>query len=88
MVRVAATAGVPIFAGEENICAGCGVATLTISYYDIGAATGEMAFEILENGADISAMEIRYAPQFVKKFNPTVCDALGITVPEDFVAIG
>jgi len=27
-------AGVPIVAGEEGICSGCGVATLSISYYD------------------------------------------------------
>ncbi|MGN0985690.1 MAG: ABC transporter substrate binding protein, partial [Candidatus Enterenecus sp.] len=32
-------AGVPVIAGEEGICAGCGVATLSISYYDIGYKT-------------------------------------------------
>ena len=29
-------AKVPVIAGEEGICAGCGVATLSISYYDLG----------------------------------------------------
>ena len=86
--NVALPAGVPIVCGEENLCAGCGVATLSISYYDIGFATGLMAFEILANGADVSAMEIQYAPQFTKEFNAAACEALNITVPEDYVAIG
>ena len=86
--NVALPAGVPIICGEENLCAGCGVATLSISYYDIGFATGLMAFEILANGADVSDMEIQYAPQFTKEFNAANCEALNITVPEDYVAIG
>ena len=86
--NVALNAGVPIIAGEEGICAVCGVATLSISYYDIGYATGEMAYEILVNGADVSTMEIKYAPQFTKEYNAAICEALQITVPEDYVAIG
>ena len=78
---------IPVFAGEEGICGGCGVATLSISYYDIGYKTGEMAVDILANGADISAMPIEYAPQYVKKYNPAICDALGLTVPEGYEAI-
>ncbi len=86
--NVALPAGVPIVCGEENLCAGCGVATLSISYYDIGYATGLMAYEILANGADVSTMEIQYAPQFTKEYNAAVCEALNITVPADYVAIG
>ncbi len=86
--NVALPAGVPIVCGEENLCAGCGVVTLSISYYDIGYATGLMAYEILVNGADVSAMPIEYAPQFTKEYNADNCSALGITVPEDYVAIG
>ena len=77
----------PVFAGEEGICGGCGVATLSISYYDIGYKTGEMAADILANGADISTMAIEYAPQFVKKYNPATCEALGLTAPEGYEAI-
>ncbi len=77
----------PVFAGEEGICGGCGIATLSISYYDIGYKTGEMAADILANGADISAMPIEYAPQFVKKYNPVTCEALGLTPPEGYEAI-
>ena len=44
---VARPTGTPIICGEENMCAGCGVATLSISYYDLGKVTGEMAAKIL-----------------------------------------
>ena len=77
----------PVFAGEEGICGGCGVATLSISYYDIGYKTGEMAAQILTGEADIAAMPIEYAPQFVKKYNPVTCEALNITVPDGYEAI-
>ena len=80
-------AKVPVVAGEEGICKGCGVATLTISYYDIGYATGLMAYEILANGADVSQMPIEYAPQFVKKYNAANIEALGLAIPEGYVAI-
>ena len=79
-------AGVPIIAGEEGICAGCGVATLSISYYDLGVATGKMAARVL-SGEDISAMPIEYAPNFTKKYNADICETLGVTIPEDYVAI-
>lgn len=80
-------AEVPVIAGEEGICSGCGVATLSISYYDIGYKAGEMAYEILVNGADVSTMPIEFAPQVTKKYNVENCEALGITVPDDYVAI-
>ena len=85
--NVCLPAGVPVIAGEEGICAGCGVATLSISYYDIGYKAGEMAYDILVNGADVSTMEIQYAPQVTKKYNAANCEALGIAVPEDYVVI-
>ena len=80
-------AGVPIIAGEEGIAKGCGVATLSISYYDLGVATGKMAVRILTGEGNISEMPIEYAPQFTKKYNKALCEALGVTVPADYVAI-
>ena len=85
--NIAVPAGVPIIAGEEGICTGCGVATLTISYYDLGCQTGEMAYEILVNGADPASMDIAYAPSFTAKYNEANCQALGLTVPEGYEAI-
>ena len=70
--NVCLPAGIPIIAGEEGICKGCGVATLSISYYDIGYETGKMAYEILVNGADVSAMDIKFAPQFTKEYNADI----------------
>ena len=70
----------PIIAGEENICKGCGVATLSINYYDLGYKTGEMAAEILLKKADIKTMPIAYTPEekLKKKYNKAICDAFGI----------
>ena len=85
--NVALNAGVPIVCGEEGLCKGCGVATLSIDYFDLGFACGEMAAEILSEGADVSTMEIRFAPQFTKEFVADRCAALNVTVPDDFVAI-
>lgn len=79
--------GVPVIAGEEGICSGCGVATLSISYYDIGYITGQMAYDILVDGADVSTMAVRYAPEVVKEYNADNCEALGITIPDDYTAI-
>ncbi len=80
-------AGVPIIAGEEGLCGGCGVATLSISYYDIGYKTGEMAAQILTGEANIAEMPIQYAPQFTKKYNEAICTDLGLTVLEGYEAI-
>lgn len=85
--NVASEAGVPIIAGEAGICRGCGVATLSISYYDLGYQTGKMAYEILVNGKDISTMEVEFAPAVTKQYNPDLCDKLGITVPDTYEAL-
>lgn len=85
--NIALPAGIPIITGEEGICSGCGVATLSISYYDIGYTAGEMAYDILVNGADITTMEIQYAPTVTKEYNAAICEQLNITIPDDYTAI-
>ena len=75
---------VPVFAGESGICAGCGVATLSISYYDLGYATGKMAAKVLTGEASISEMPVEFAPQVTKMYNPDNCAALGITIPDGY----
>ena len=85
--NVVVPAKVPVIAGEEGICKGCGVATLSISYEELGRATGEMAYDILVNGADVSTMQVRFAPNVTKKYNAEVCQELGITLPEGYEAI-
>ena len=78
IANVVIPAKVPVVAGEEGICSGCGVATLSISYYDLGYATGEMAAKILADGADVSAMPVEFAPNVTKKYNAANCEALEI----------
>ena len=80
-------AGIPVITGEEGICAICGVATLSISYYDLGVATGKMAAKILTGEADISTMPIGYSTNPVKKYNADFASAINFTMPDDFEAI-
>ena len=77
----------PIICGEENICKACGIATLSIDYFNLGKKTGQMAVEILKEGKDISKMPIAYDENPVFKFNSEICEELNITVPDNYVAI-
>ena len=81
----------PVIAGEEGICQGCGLATLSINYYDLGYKTGLMAVKILRDGEDVSKMPIEYIP-VTKKYNKTKCAQLGLTdeffTSKGYVAIG
>ena len=77
----------PVICGEENMCKGCGVASLSINYFNLGKKTGQMAVDIIKNGKDISKMPIAYDEGPVKKFNKTICDELGVTVPSTYVEV-
>ncbi len=85
--NICMSAKVPVIAGEEGVCKEAGAATLSISYYDLGVATGNMAIKVLKGEADITQMPIEYAPEFTKKYNKTICEELGVKVPEDYIAI-
>ncbi len=87
IANVLIPAKVPAICGEEGICSGCGVATLSISYYDLGVTTGKMAAKILTGEADISTMAIEYT-NATKKYNAATCDALGIKPLDGYTAIG
>ena len=87
IANVVIPAGVPVVAGESNTCAGCGVATLSIDYYDLGYTTGQMAAKILKGEADIATMAVQFAPQVTKMYNAANCEALGIAIPEGYEPI-
>ena len=87
IANVVLPAGVPVVAGEQGICSGCGVATLSIDYYELGTITGQMAVKILKGEADISTMAVESAPNVTKMYNAANCEALNITVPEDYSPI-
>ena len=80
-------AGIPIICGEENMMKSGALATLSISYEDLGRETGKQAIEILSNGADVSTMPIAYAEATTKEYNKAYADAIGITIPDDYTAV-
>ena len=69
------------------MCSGGGLATVSISYYDIGYACCEMAYEILVNGADISKMPVAYSQNPVKKYNADYAAAIDFTMPDSYAPI-
>ena len=87
IANVVLAAGTPVIAGESGICKGCGVATLSIDYYELGKITGQMAAKILTGEADISTMPVEFAPTATKQANMANCQKLGITVPADYTAL-
>ena len=87
IANIVLTEGKPVIAGEKELCKGCGVASLSIDYYDLGVATGKMAVKILKEGADISTMPIETAPETARFFNREICEKLGITPLEGYTAI-
>ena len=86
IANVLVPAKVPAICGEEGICAGCGVATLSISYYDLGVTTGKMAAKILTGEADISTMPVEFT-EATPKYNAAMCETLGITPLDGYEAI-
>ena len=79
---------IPVVAGEEGICSGCGIATLSISYYNLGVRTAEIAARILLDGESVGDIPIAYDDSPVKKYNAEICEELGNAVPDDYEPIG
>ncbi len=74
----------PVVTGESGLCSGCGVATLSIDYYELGQITGQMAARILTGQESVSEMAIAYDTTLTKLCNADNCNALGIPLPDDF----
>ena len=87
IANVVLASNTPVIAGESGLCKGCGVATLSIDYYELGKITGQMAAKILTGEADVSTMPIQFAPSVTKQANMANCQKLGITVPSDYPAL-
>ncbi|SEL88990.1 MULTISPECIES: ABC transporter substrate-binding protein [unclassified Butyrivibrio] len=70
-------AKLPIICGEENMCKNGGLATLSISYYDLGVTAGKQAFEILVNGKNPAEMPIEYVSEGItNEYNPETAEAI------------
>lgn len=80
-------ANLPVICGEENMMKVGGLATVSISYYEIGYKTGLMAYDVLVNGADITTMAIQYAEDPVGEYSVEYAEAIGITMPEGYAAV-
>ncbi|MGI6206280.1 MAG: ABC transporter substrate-binding protein [Anaerovoracaceae bacterium] len=80
-------AKIPVVCGEEGICKGCGDVTLSINYHDIGYAAGEQAADILLNGTDPGTIDIEFAKNVTKLYNPEITEAIGLEVPDGYEAI-
>ncbi len=87
IANVVLASNTPVIAGESGLCKGCGVATLSIDYYELGKITGQMAAKILTGEADVSTMPIQFAPSVTKQANMANCQKLGITLPSDYTAL-
>ena len=87
VANVVIPAGVPVVGGDPGICSGCGVATITCDYYELGRLTGELAAEILRGETDVSALPVQYLEP-LKVYNAENCAALGVKVPEGYTPLG
>lgn len=82
---VTAESKIPVICGESGMVYNGGLATLGISYFQLGYETGLMAVEVL-GGADISEMPIRFATEgFEYALNKTVADEIGLEIPDDLL---
>ena len=87
VANVVIPAGVPVVGGDPGICSGCGVATITCDYYELGRLTGELAAEILRGETDVSALPVQYLEP-LKVYNAENCAALGVKIPEGYAPLG
>ncbi len=76
-------AGIPVVTGAESMVTDGGLATLGLSYYNLGYQTGEMAVRVL-NGEDISTMPVETQNEYSYVINGDAVEAMtGITIPQE-----
>lgn len=82
--NAAVPAGVPVICGEESMCKAGGLASYSLSYYNVGYEAGLMAYEILVNGANPAEMPIKIfeASELNLILNEDVMKEMNITLPE------
>jgi len=83
--NIAEPAKVPVITGEGGMANAGGTASVAIDYYVLGKRAGEMAYEILVNGADPATTPIGFmsADDMELIINEENVAAIGLTVPED-----
>ena len=85
MSNITTAAGKPVICGEGGMCESGFLATYAISYYELGRAAGEQAFNILVNGADPTTTPIFFfdVSNLSLVINEENAAELGITIPEE-----
>lgn len=85
VVSVANKTKTPIFTSVEDMVEGGGIASVTLSQYDLGVATGKMAAKILDGGnpADTPVQIFNEGTVVV---NQKVAKELGITLSDDVIS--
>lgn len=83
--NIAQPAKIPVICGEGGMVQSGGTATVSIDYYTLGYRAGEMAYEIMVNGADPATTPIGFmsADDMELVINEENMAALGLTIPED-----
>ena len=83
--NIAEPAKIPVICGEGGMVQSGGTATVSIDYYTLGYRAGEMAYEILVNGADPATTPIGFmtADDMELVVNAENLAALGLTIPDD-----
>ena len=76
--QVAEANKLPVVAASTDQVKAGGLATYGIDYYELGRQTGEMALEIIEEGADPATMPVQSSEVLDLVVNEEVAEALGI----------
>ncbi|RRN51604.1 tryptophan ABC transporter substrate-binding protein [Streptococcus suis] len=82
VVSVANKTKTPIFTSVEDMVEGGGIASVTLSQYDLGVATGKMAAKILD-GANPADTPVQIFNEGTVVVNQKVAKELGITLSDD-----
>lgn len=81
---VATTAKIPVICGENGMVESGGLASLGLTYYDLGYQAGLMAVDILQGKAKVGEMPVKGAANFEYKFNADFAKAIGLEIPEKY----
>jgi putative ABC transport system substrate-binding protein len=85
VVAVAEDNDIPLFAADTSTVERGAVGCWGLNYYDVGYASGEMAADILLNGADPATMPIQTAPANLLYLNTGAAEEMGITIPQALI---
>ncbi|HEP1839842.1 TPA: ABC transporter substrate-binding protein [Streptococcus suis] len=85
VVSVANKTKTPIFTSVEDMVEGGGIASVTLSQYDLGVATGKMAAKILD-GANPADTPVQIFNEGTVVVNQKVAKELGITLSDDVIS--